>query len=80
MSLQVGIGFLANFAVLRSTLDNVPISYPPTMKVHLLPFIPINGAVPINLPVPVPVTQPVTFRFAWSRLDAMNAAVAAARS
>jgi beta-glucosidase len=43
--------------------------------------IPINGADPINLPVPVPVTQPVTFRFAWSRLgDTMNAAVAAARS
>jgi beta-glucosidase len=43
--------------------------------------IPVNGAYPINLPVPVPVTQPVTFRFAWSRLgDTINAAVAAASS
>ncbi len=43
--------------------------------------IPVNGAAPINLFVPVPVAQPVTFRFAWSRLtDSINAAVSAAKS
>lgn len=43
--------------------------------------IPVEGYYPIDLPSTLPVTQPVTFKLAWSRLsDTLNTAVAAARS
>lgn len=43
--------------------------------------IPVEGYYPIDAAATLPVTQPVTFRLAWSKLgDTVNAAVAAARS
>jgi beta-glucosidase len=52
---------------------------PHTIKITLA--VPLTGVQPVTYPVPVQLTQPIGFRFAWSRLgDTINAAVAAASS